>query len=104
MHIPPVFSDTVKLVSPAFEEIDNLEAALCVESTPDHPFLVCPKHYQELYRQFKSPQPCAGMWSQAKIEDLLYKAYSPDTSTVTHVLSKKSGCDCLHGSAKYCTK
>jgi len=26
--------------------MDNLEAALCVETTPDHPFLVCPNHYQ----------------------------------------------------------
>jgi len=47
-------SATVKRVSPAFEEIDNLEAALCAESTPDHPFLVCPKHYQDLYRQFRT--------------------------------------------------
>jgi len=48
MHTPQcsATSATVKLVSPAFEEIDNLEAALCVESTPDHPFLVCPNHYQ----------------------------------------------------------
>ena len=45
-----VTSATVNLVSPAFEEIDNLEAVLCVQSTSDHPFLVCPKHYQELYR------------------------------------------------------
>jgi len=62
---------TVKLVSPAFEEIDYLEAALCVESTPD---LVCPKLCQELYRQFKSPQPLCRLWSQAKIRDLLDKA------------------------------
>ena len=34
-----VTSATVKLVSPAFEEIDNLEAAFCVQSTSDHPFL-----------------------------------------------------------------
>ena len=40
----------LKTCLPAFKEIDNLEAALCVESTPDHPFLVCPKHYQDARR------------------------------------------------------
>ena len=91
MHTPPVSATnaTVKLVSPAFEKIDNLQAALCVESTPD---LVCPKHCQELNRQFKSPQPCAGYGVKPKSGTYLTR-HSPDTSTVTHVLSKNSGFD-----------
>ena len=85
-------SATVKLVSPAFEEIDNLEAELCVQSTSDHPFLVCPKHYQEHYRQFKSPQPCAGCGVKPK-SSTYFTRHSPDASTVTNILTQNSGFD-----------
>ena len=52
-HICTATSTEVKLITPSFVAIDNLEAALNVISTPDHPFLLCAQHYQEVYRQFK---------------------------------------------------
>ncbi len=68
------------------------EAALCVESTPEHPFVVCPKHYRELYRQFNSPQPCAGCGVSPK-SGTYFTRHSPDAIAVTHELSKNSGFD-----------
>ena len=56
---------------------------------PDYPFLVCPKHYQGLYRQFKDPQLCAGCGVKPK-SGTYFIRHSPDASTVTHVLSKNS--------------
>ena len=47
-------STEVKLITPSFEAIDNLEAALHVKSSPEHPLVLCSKHYHEVYRQFKA--------------------------------------------------
>ncbi len=85
-----VTNATVKLIAPAFEVIANLEAALCIESSPDHPFLLCPKHYQELYRQFRSPRPCAGCGVTPKF-GTYFTRHSPDASTVSHILSQNCG-------------
>ena len=68
--------------TPSFEAIDNLEAALNVISTPDRTFLLCAQHYQEVYRQFKCPQPCVNCGVKPRSGTYLTR-HSPDASTVT---------------------
>ena len=77
-------STEVKLITPSFEAIDNLEAALNVISTPDRPFLLCQQHYQEVYRKFKSPW-CASCGVKPK-SGTYFTRHSPDASTVTRAL------------------
>ena len=62
--IYPDCSVNTKLIAPAFESIDSLEALISVQSSSENPFLVCQQHYQELYRKIHTPRPCACMlWS-----------------------------------------
>ena len=56
---------TTRLITPTLECIDNLEAALNVASTPDRLFLLCPKHYQEVWESFIKP-PCASCGAKTK--------------------------------------
>ena len=43
--IYPDCSVNTKLIAPAFESIDNLEALISVQSSSENPFLVCQQHY-----------------------------------------------------------
>ena len=59
---------TTRLITPTLECIYNLEAALNVVSTPDRPFLLCPKHYQEVWESFNK-SPCASCGAKPKCSD-----------------------------------
>ena len=92
-------STEVKLITPSFEAIDNLEAALHVKSSPEHPLVLCSKHYHEVYRQFKA-RPCAGCGVKPKV-GTYFTRHSPDASTVSRVLHENMGFDGIVLSTDY---
>ena len=55
-----VNSDDQKLVCPSFQPIHVLQEAIGVHSIPSDRFHLCSTHYQRLYRQYNSPEPCHG--------------------------------------------
>ena len=47
----PDCQERERLVFPKFDSAHSLEEEIGVQSSPDNPLLVCPKHYSALYRQ-----------------------------------------------------
>ena len=64
--IYPLCNSSSKLITPSFASIDDLEALLQVQSSEEHPLVLCPKHYHELYHRFNTPLPCASCGAQPK--------------------------------------
>ena len=73
-----------KLITPAFQSLENFEAALQIQSGPERPFILCSKHYHTLYKQFNSPQPCASCGLRPKT-GTRFTRHSSDAITVTQV-------------------
>ena len=67
------------------EAIDNHETAFHVKSSPEHRFVLCSKHYQEVYNCKKGAQPCTGCGVKPKV-GTCFTRHSPDASTVSQVL------------------
>ena len=76
-----------KLITPAFQSIASLEATVGVQATSEQPFLLCPQHYQQLYRVFSIPKPCAGCGMKPKFGSTFVR-HSPDALTVTRILQE----------------
>ncbi len=64
--IYPSCSSNSKLITPSFASTDDLEALFQVQSSEEHPLVLCPKHYHELYHRFNTPLPCASSGVQPK--------------------------------------
>ena len=53
--IYPSRSSNSKLITPSFASSEDLVAVLQVRSSEEHPLILCPKHYHELYHHFHTP-------------------------------------------------
>ena len=71
-----------KRITPSFQPIYQLKAAIKVQSTSDQPFVVCQQHYQELYRTFTAPQPCACCGAKPKFRNP-FSRHSPDPHRIS---------------------
>ena len=72
-----------KLITPSFEAIDNLKAAIQVDVDPDQPFMLCPSHYHKLYRRFKL-LPCAGCGLNPRRDHMKYKCIHKKFGTILY--------------------
>ena len=84
----PQCSESNKLITPSFDAIDNLKAAMQVDVDPDQPFVLCPSHYHKLYRCFKL-LPCAGCGLNPRRES--FSRHCPDTVLINYTLRENAG-------------
>ncbi len=87
-----------KLINPAFESVDKLEAVFGVKSSEDNPFLVCQRCYNELYQIFHSPTPCASCGATPKAGTRFCR-HSPDAVAVSEHLQNATGITSDHTSS-----
>ena len=76
-----------RLVFPKFDSAHNLEAEIGVQSTPEKPLLVCPKHYSALYRQLHGSEPCACCGIKPK-QRKCFTRHSPNAAIINDILSE----------------
>ena len=86
--VHPQCLDTNKLITPSFEALDNLKAAMQIDVDPNQPFVLCPSHYHKLYRQFKL-LPCAGCGLCPKRES--FNRHCPDANMINYILRENAG-------------
>ena len=79
-----------KTIKPSFAPIQWLEAALHIECTEPKLLALCLHCYNELYRQFNSPSPCASCGGIPKQGTVLCR-HSPDAIAVTKHLQRTTG-------------
>ena len=85
----PSCSSSSKLIIPSFASLDDLEALLQVQTSDEHPMVLCQKHYLELYNRFNTPLPCASCGVQPKV-GTCFTRHSPNASLVNEMLCQCS--------------
>ena len=83
--IYPSCSSNSKLITPSFASSEDLEAVLQVQSSEEHPLILCPKHYHELYHHFHTSLPCASCGVQPKA-GTCFTRHSPNANLVNELL------------------
>lgn len=86
----PSCTENGKLIAPSFAPVSEMKAVLQVHNEEQK---LCPKHYQELYRQFTS-QPCASCGVNPK-PGAPFARHSPNASLMNSILYGDSVQDML---------
>ena len=82
-----LFSDcqeTDKLIAPRF---DTVELEIGVQSTPENPLLLCPKHYTALHHTLNAIQPCASCGITPK-QGTNFTRHSPNASQINKIMGE----------------
>ena len=79
-----------KTIKPSFAPMKWLEAALNLICTEEETLVLCLRCYNELYRQFNSPTPCASCGGIPKQGSILCR-HSPDAIAVSNHLQRSTG-------------
>ena len=82
----------VKLIKPAFVPVENLEAALGIQTSTTNPLLLCEMCYQDMYRLLHPPTNCASCGAMPKTGTRFCR-HSPDAYTVSEHLRNTVGSD-----------
>ena len=83
----PDCQERERLVFPKFDSAHSLEEEIGVQSSPDNPLLVCPKHYSALYRQLHGSEPCACCGIKPK-RGKCFTRHSPNAAIINDILSE----------------
>ena len=100
----PITNVIEKLISPSFNSIENIEAALSKQTSPSQPLTFCSKHYREVHRKLASPPPCKSCGTKPR-PGTCFIRHSSDALSVSNHLQRTIDPDfvAIQPSDKICT-